>query len=85
MMVRSERPSTSITQENIETIHRLVLNNTHIKGRELEETTGLEVIKLLNSAEHEICPAKKKKKKKKKKKEKKNQITNICKFFLKHS
>lgn len=38
---RSGRPSTSITQENIETVHQLVLNNRRIKVHEIEETTGI--------------------------------------------
>ena len=38
---RSRRLSTSITQENIETMHQIVLNNRRIRVCLLEETTGI--------------------------------------------
>ena len=55
----------------------LVFRNNALISRSVKNVPCLEVIKLfsiLNSTEHEICPANK------------SQITNNCKFFLaKHS
>ncbi|XP_048241526.1 uncharacterized protein LOC125374615 [Haliotis rufescens] len=38
---RSGRPSTSTSPENIDTVHKLVMENRRITIHELEETTGL--------------------------------------------
>ncbi|XP_048253298.1 protein GVQW3-like [Haliotis rufescens] len=38
---RSGRPSTSTSPENIDTVHKLVMENRRITRHELEETTGL--------------------------------------------